>query len=153
MTIWTPEAQDAVARLLAAGLTRAAIAARLETTRGSIAGIIHRNRTLLRMRRSSARPRPEKKAVARKPAPPPPAPPRRPPPPPPEPEPIIRATHPAPAMRRVGLLELRRFECRFAVEEDPGVIGGQRFCGAATLDTYCEHHAALAFTGKGKGWS
>lgn len=141
MTFWTVERQTQVAEMLGAGSTFQDIANHFHTTRNAIAGIIFRNQILQLVARPPANKpaaRPPRKYAVKK-APPPP----------------VVTSKPAPqppVMRRVGLLELNRTDCRFPVEEAPEVIGGQRFCGAPTIDTYCAFHAAVAFAGKGKGW-
>lgn len=136
---WTTEQQDEVARMLAAGLSFSRIADEFDTTRNAIAGVIHRNRILQMIARPAASRPSEKKVAMKKPElklPPP---------------PIVRpAPGPPPIMRRVGLVELRRMECRWSVEEDLDVIGHHRFCGAPTPfdQPYCPHHTAIAVSGR-----
>lgn len=138
---WTAAQQDQVARLLAASLSYSGIAARLHKTRNAIAGIIHRNKPLQLIGRRPAVSKPaaarkKREFVVTKPAQPARAQPE-------PPQPI-----PAPAMRLVGLVDLERFECKWPVEVDLGVIGHHRFCGAPTTETYCRHHAAISTPAK-----
>jgi hypothetical protein len=145
MTFWTDERKAQVAEMLGAGLTFQDIGNHFHTSRNAIAGVINRNNPLRLMTRrpqgnrptpTVAKPagRPRKIAVKKAPLPP------------------VEDKPRPPVMRRVGLLELSRTDCRFPVEDDPDVIGGLRFCGAPTIDTYCAFHAAVAFAGKGKGY-
>lgn len=149
MVFWTVERQTQIAEMLGAGATFKDIGAFFGTTRNAIAGVINRNDALRLLTRrpqgnrqtSTVAPRPDKpRKIAVK-------------QPPPSPPVVTSKPSPQPpVMRRVGLLDLRRFECRWAVEEAPDVIGGQRFCGAGAENSYCAFHAAVAFTGRGKGW-
>src|SRR6478736_5641007 len=46
----------------------------------------------------------------------------------------------------VPLVELRPYQCRFPVREDPSAPGGHLFCAGSTSPdrVYCDHHHSIA---------
>lgn len=53
---------------------------------------------------------------------------------------------PVSGMRLVALIDLGRGDCKWPVQDDPGVVGGVLFCGKATKDgaSYCRAHTHLS---------
>lgn len=137
---WTMERIERLFAMVMEGASFSVIGAELGCSRNACIGKYNRTRVARGVHTRKPRPktisleavpRPQKPAVAKRVA-----------------APMLKVVAPPAPPPGEGVSIVAVSGCRYAIADDPSLVGGMAFCDAATENgaSYCQHHARIVYT-------